>query len=102
MSKRRSSNRLRRSARGQDCTLRIASVCNYNPETTVLCHLSFADGSKGVGQKTSDMSAVYGCWACHDELDAHRIPEVDRWYYVARAIVRTHEAMLANGDLVAP
>ncbi|MGB9149942.1 MAG: nuclease domain-containing protein, partial [Burkholderiales bacterium] len=30
--------KLRQSARNQDCTLRFFTVCNYDPETTVLAH----------------------------------------------------------------
>ena len=33
------SKKIRNSARGQDCALRIPGVCNFNPETTVLAHV---------------------------------------------------------------
>ncbi|BBI46989.1 hypothetical protein KPSA1B_105772 [Pseudomonas syringae pv. actinidiae] len=36
---RMTSKKLRASAKGQDCTVRIPAICNYNPETTVLAHL---------------------------------------------------------------
>lgn len=32
------SDKLRKSARGQDCTLQIPVVCNRDPATTVLAH----------------------------------------------------------------
>ncbi|MBY0239679.1 MAG: DUF1364 domain-containing protein, partial [Burkholderiaceae bacterium] len=38
---------IRRAAQGQDCTLQLAGVCNYNPETTVLCHSNFLADGKG-------------------------------------------------------
>ncbi|MBC7213069.1 MAG: DUF1364 family protein, partial [Pseudomonas sp.] len=28
------SKKVRESARGQDCTVRIPGICNFNPETT--------------------------------------------------------------------
>lgn len=67
------SKKLRDSAEGQKCTLRIASMifgmrC-AGPETTVLCHLPV--GGKGMGTKTTDLSAVFGCRTCHDLLDSH-------------------------------
>ena len=38
---------IRRAARGQDCTLRLA-VCNFDPDTTVLCHSYFLCDGKGL------------------------------------------------------
>lgn len=56
-------------ARGQDCTMNVPGVCNYNPETVVLAHSnSMADG-KGKGYKANDHSGVWACYACHTWLD---------------------------------
>ena len=52
------SNAIRMSAKGEECTLNIVGVCNYNAETTVLCHLP--DESKGMSHKADDISAAYG------------------------------------------
>lgn len=60
---------IRRAARGQDCTLRIPDVCNFNPETTVLCHSNRLADGKGMGIKAPDTEACFGCSACHDVLD---------------------------------
>ena len=54
-----SSKKLRESARGMDCALRIPGACNHNPETTVLAHLPC--GHKGVGMKSPDNMAVFAC-----------------------------------------
>jgi hypothetical protein len=61
------SQKLRDSARGKDCTLRLVGVCNFDPATTVLAHLPC--GQKGVGMKSPDNLAIYCCSACHDRLD---------------------------------
>jgi hypothetical protein len=61
------SQKLRDSARGQDCTLRIPGVCSFDSSTTVLAHLPC--GQKGMGIKGPDMIAVFACSACHDRLD---------------------------------
>ena len=29
---------IRKAAKGEECTLNIAGVCSYDPETVVLCH----------------------------------------------------------------
>lgn len=61
------SNALRRSARGRSCCLRLPGVCCHDDATVVLCHLPGHD--RGMGTKTSDMHAVYGCFSCHSAID---------------------------------
>lgn len=65
------SKTLRDSARGQCCTLQVPGICNGNPETTVLCHLP--SRSHGMGYKSDDYWAVFGCSSCHDVIDG-RVP----------------------------
>lgn len=90
------SKKVRESARGQDCTVRIPGTCNFNPETTVLAHLPC--GQKGMGMKGFDTVAVYACSACHDVLDGREKGEVD-WSDMPRAIAETHEALIRAGIL---
>ena len=91
-------SKLRRSARNEPCTLNIAGVCNYDPATVVLCHIRDFHGG-GTGLKPSDLSAVFGCLHCHTHLDQHKVKGEDRYFYIARAIVRTHERMVEKGLL---
>lgn len=63
---------IRRAAAGQDCTLRIPGVCNFDPATTVLCHSNYLVDGKGMGLKAPDEKACFGCSACHDVLDGRR------------------------------
>lgn len=63
---------IRRAARGQDCTLRLPGVCNFDPDTTVLCHSNYLADGKGMGLKAPDTAAAFGCAACHDVLDGRR------------------------------
>lgn len=66
--------KLRDSAQGQDCQLRIPGVCNGNPETVVWCHLNGQEYGKGMGHKSHDIFGFYGCSACHDVYDGrHRV-----------------------------
>ena len=62
------SKKIRDAARGQACTLRFP-VCNQNTETVVLCHSNRGADGKGMGIKSSDDRAAFGCSACHDVLD---------------------------------
>lgn len=60
------SKKLRNSARGQDCQVRVPGICNHNPETTVLAHVGTG---AGMGMKTNDFEAAFCCSACHDAID---------------------------------
>lgn len=79
--------KLRNSARLQDCTLNISGVCNYNPETTVLCHINVDGGA--MGGKSPDYSAVFGCSDCHAHLDQKKLNSEDELFYTRRALLRT-------------
>ena len=57
--------KLRQSARGRECQVRLMGICNHNPETTVLAHLNGA----GMGLKKADIHAAFACSDCHDALD---------------------------------
>ena len=60
------SNKLRQSAKGQDCLVRIPGICNHTPETVVLAHVG---SNSGTGMKCSDIEAAYCCSSCHDLID---------------------------------
>lgn len=60
---------IRDSANGEECTIRIPSVCNGRTDTTVLCHLPGIDGGRGMAMKAIDLAAAFGCVACHDVVD---------------------------------
>lgn len=92
------SKKARNSARDEECTFNIVGVCNYTPETTVFCHLS--DETKGMGKKSDDLSAAYGCSACHDAVDGRVYSqelEEHRDWYSRRAMVRTWRRMVETG-----
>ena len=94
---------IRRAARGQDCTLRLA-VCNFDPDTTVLCHSNFLADGKGMGLKALDTAAAFGCSACHDVLDGRRLRPADLSLADLEAAFRaaistTHEILRSMGLL---
>jgi len=86
------SKKLRDSARGQDCTLRLTGICNFNPETTVLCHVG---ANSGFGTKSGDNMAVFGCSSCHSEIDA----KVKGFYAadIIRALGETQQVWIDSG-----
>lgn len=95
------SKKLRRSAEGERCTLRLAGHCNGDPATSVLCHLPYGGG--GVGMKASDDHAVIACSGCHDAIDGRAKPLVDAaevYECMIRAIAETHAIWRAQGLVV--
>lgn len=85
------SQKLRASANGQDCTVRLPGICNFDPATTVLAHIPC--GQKGMGMKGFDTVAVFACSACHDVIDGRAQGEID-WSDIPRAIAETHEVLI--------
>ena len=53
-----------KSARGQDCQVRLEGICNFNPETTILAHLN----GGGAGMKHLDIHGAFCCSSCHDAV----------------------------------
>jgi len=93
------SQKLRDSARGEECTLRLPGICNHDPETVVLCHLRHL-ASAGMGQKPDDIASVYACSACHDAIDGRVKPHLTEWeigFEEGRAMVETLRRMFDKG-----
>lgn len=62
-------SKITQAARGEDCTIRLGGICNFNPETTVFCHLTGVRFRKGIASKVSDALGAFGCSCCHDAID---------------------------------
>ena len=94
-----------KSAKGQDCQIRIPGVCNFNPETTVLAHLN----GGGMGMKALDIHGSYACSNCHDAVDGRLGYPVDgafcliERYALEQAhfegVLRTQQIMIKDGVL---
>lgn len=87
-----------KSARDQDCQVRIPGYCNFNPETTVLAHL----GSGGMGAKRLNIHGSYCCSSCHDVLDGrvrsdYSSDELKLMHL--EGVIRTQEIMINEGVL---
>tara|TARA_R110000850_G_scaffold269167_3_gene401037 strand:- start:4172 stop:4465 length:294 start_codon:yes stop_codon:yes gene_type:complete len=61
------SSKIRKSARGEDCSLRLGN-CSGN-DTVVLAHIG---KNKGMGIKCADWLAIYCCNDCHMQIDGHK------------------------------
>lgn len=91
------SQKLRQSARGEQCTMNVAGVCNHDPATVVLAHIDTE--YKGMGLKSPDLCACFACSACHEWLDRHKGSEEDRLFYTLRAHFRTLKRWVDTGLL---
>jgi hypothetical protein len=86
---------LRRHASGKSCQIRVPEVCNFNPETTVLCHLRIA-GMSGMGFKVPDLLGAWGCSSCHQYVDANH---PDSRLLLLEGVARTIAELLEEGVL---
>ena len=91
---------LRKSAKDQECHLRIPNVCNWDSTTTSLCHIRRA-GMGGMGMKPHDLCGVFGCSNCHavidhrDNMGAYTPSEIDG--YILEGHLRTLMWWYQNG-----
>ena len=85
-------SKIRKSARNEDCSLRVSGKCQ-DGETVVLCHLN--SNRKGVGMKSPDAISCYGCYWCHLDLDAGLVSDTD----ILRAWKETLGKLLDKGLL---
>lgn len=84
------SKKITQSAKGEDCTLRVSSMCQ-DGETVVACHLN--SPFKGVGFKSPDIFIVYGCYHCHQMLDSSQVDYEDQ----LRALFETQMKLYRKG-----
>lgn len=91
------SKKIRESARGEDCTLRL-SFCS-STETTVFCHIG---KSRGMGLKCGDNFGIYACSNCHDIIDGrvkHSFSKDELNTEKLRSLEETQERLIAKGLL---
>ena len=87
---------LRKAAKGRDCQIRIPGHCNFDPETSVLCH----KGGAGIALKSDDRIAAIGCSECHAIVDGARKTGLDPDYIKLcfyEGIFRTQELWIKEG-----
>ena len=85
------SKKIRNSARGEDCSLRVHPQCQ-DGETVVLAHIN--TNYKGVGIKSPDLFSCYACYWCHHEmLDKGLVSHQDQ----LRSMIETQKKFLDKG-----
>jgi hypothetical protein len=95
-------SKIRKSAKGEQCQVRIPGVCNFNPETVVLAHLNSGSISgRGMGLKSPDYLATYACSNCHDLYDGRTKQSIDEWQLICfyEGVFRTQKILFEKGLL---
>ena len=87
------SKKIRESARGEECAFRFENICQGRTETVVLCHINTR--FKGIGIKSPDIFAAYGCYHCHAALDQRTI-ELN-YRDILNAMVETQMKLFEKG-----
>ena len=93
------SNKLRKSAQGKDCTLRVPGACCFDPDYTSLNHITTKKFSS-MGGKVNDTFAVYGCTPCHDIIDRRvksNFTDGELAIYKLDALAETQAIMIEEG-----
>ena len=89
-------SKIRESARGKQCLVRIPGVCNWDRETVILAHVNGA----GMGTKGLDFQGAYCCSACHDVVDGRVAAPYDRaeiLNFMYEGVLRTQQALYSYG-----
>lgn len=75
----RVNQKIRDSARGEECTVRIVGVCTFDPEKTIWSHAPLKAAGKGGQIKALDLCGAYCCTACDAVVDGQlKVPGVSR------------------------
>ncbi len=84
-------SKIRQSAKGEECSLRVSENCTDEHGSVVACHLN--SNYRGVGYKSPDLFIVYGCFFCHQMLDKSEVSAEDQ----LRAMQETQMKLLDKG-----
>ena len=66
--------------------VRLAGICNHNPDTVVLAHFRLI-GTSGMGLKPLDIQGAWACSNCHAYVDSHKDAETQLAF--AHGVFRT-------------
>ena len=80
--------------------VRLAGVCNQDPETVVLAHVRMP-GITGGGQKAPDLLGAWACSACHAYADGHKSNTRTQRDFL-EGVIRTQYRLLQDGAIKIP
>lgn len=86
--------RIRESARGEQCLVRLPGACLCNPEATIWSHYRGSAGGKGGALKSDDLCGAFACTACDAVYDGQRPPPPGMTY--ADVVLAWHEGHIRS------
>lgn len=88
------------SARGEDCTVRIPGICNFNTETTVAAHYNSVRLRSGKAIKSRHVA--YCCSSCHAVLDGAKseFTKDELRLMHTEAVLETNDKLADKGLLI--
>jgi hypothetical protein len=99
-------SKIRQSAHGEKCTLRLPGVCRVEPGNVVWAHSNRAADGKSGGRKADDENGAYACYWCHCIYDRqHKRPAGMTLEFVETQFTRAmreSRAILVRKGLVGP
>lgn len=97
------SKKVRDSARGAECCLRLPGICQGGTETTVWAHLNGAAFGKGMGVKAHDIFGFPACHNCHLAYDQNTHGLGDGIYrYLLEAVCAGYLRLVERGTIIVP
>lgn len=95
-------SKIRKSAKGRECTIRLPGICNFDPDKTVFAHIG---RKRGTSIKCNDLHGIYACSDCHDVIDGRRPTSFTNFEldsYKLDALEETQLILLEEGLIHAP
>lgn len=93
-------SKIRKSARGQICLVRLPGICSYNPEETIAAHKN----GGGISLKSHDIHSARCCAKCHAVVDSlprsnmvEDLEQAKQLLYFYEGILRTQMELLKEG-----
>lgn len=94
-------SKIRKSAQGEECCIRIPGVCNFDPSTTVIAHYRMQPFC-GTGIKPPDWMGAYACGRCHDASDGRlrtHYTGLELKLFHLEGVLRSQAKLIENGLL---
>lgn len=86
--------KIRDSARDEDCLVRIPGVCRCDPAMTIWSHYRGGAGGKGGALKADDLCGAYACTGCDAAYDGQCPPPIGMTY--ADVVAAWHEGHIRS------